>query len=179
MFRFKKISFFAIFRLSAVHVYFSSTIRIQKYTGFKKPAVLRCLDDPQICSSNVFFINNQDPKLRLNPHQKHNNFGSTTLLCTVGSGSIWNGLGNIQIHKLRNAGWGAFSLAYPVSISILTQWERTVYMYIRNRDDFWVVIISVDSFCTAGMAEQNLSSCRFCHNWGLFPRDRLKSGRIG
>jgi hypothetical protein len=127
MFRFKKISFFAIFRLFAVHVYFSSTIRIQKYTGFKKSAVLRCLDDLQIYSSNVFFINNPDPKLKLNPHRKNNNFGSTTLRCTVGSGSIWNGLGNIQIRKLRNARWGAFSLAYPVSISILPK-ENVQYI---------------------------------------------------
>jgi hypothetical protein len=56
-------------RLSAVHLYFSSTIRIQKCTGFKKSSLLRCLDDLQICSSKVFFKDNpdSDPKLRLKP----------------------------------------------------------------------------------------------------------------
>jgi hypothetical protein len=42
-----------------------------------------------ICSSNVFFINNPDPKLRLTPDPKkkknYNNFGSTTLV----SRDIW------------------------------------------------------------------------------------------
>jgi hypothetical protein len=65
-----KKSFFAMFRLSAVHMYFSSTIRIQKCAGLKKSAFLQCLDDLQICS-NVFFIKNPDmnpdPKLRLQP----------------------------------------------------------------------------------------------------------------
>jgi hypothetical protein len=58
-----------MFRLSAVHMYFSSTIQIQKCTGFKKSSFLRCLDDLQLCSSNVFFIDNPDPdpKLRLKP----------------------------------------------------------------------------------------------------------------
>jgi hypothetical protein len=54
-----------MFRLSAVHTYFSSTIQIEKFTGFKKSAFLRCLDDLQICSSNVFFINDPNPELGL------------------------------------------------------------------------------------------------------------------
>jgi hypothetical protein len=52
-------------------MYFSPTIQIQKCTGFKISAFLRCLDDLQICSSNVFFINNPNPdpdkKLKLKP----------------------------------------------------------------------------------------------------------------
>jgi hypothetical protein len=54
-----------MFKLSAVHMYFSSTIRIQKCTGFKQPAFLQCLKDLQ----NVFFIDNPDPdpKLMLKP----------------------------------------------------------------------------------------------------------------
>ncbi len=56
-----------MFRLSAVHMHFSSTFVIQKFTDFYKSAFLRCLDDLQICSSNVFFINNPDPELRLKP----------------------------------------------------------------------------------------------------------------
>jgi hypothetical protein len=57
-----------MFRLSAVHMcFFISTIWIRKCTGFRKSSFLRCLDHLQICSSNVFFIDNQDPdpKLRL------------------------------------------------------------------------------------------------------------------
>jgi hypothetical protein len=65
-------------------MYFSSTIRIKKCTGFKRSAFLRCLFDLQICSSNVFFINNPDPdtKLRLKADPKKNHFGSTTLILT-------------------------------------------------------------------------------------------------
>ncbi len=45
---------------------------------------MRCLDDLQICSSDVFFINNPDLILGLKPDpdlkkKKINNFGSTTL----------------------------------------------------------------------------------------------------
>jgi hypothetical protein len=47
MYRFLKISFFAMFRLSAIQMYFSSTIRIQKCTGLKIHLFLRCLDDLQ------------------------------------------------------------------------------------------------------------------------------------
>jgi hypothetical protein len=63
-----------MFKLSAVHMYFSSTIRIQKCTGFKQPAFLRCLKDLQ----NVFFIDNPDPDPKLmlkpdpNPDKKKN-----------------------------------------------------------------------------------------------------------
>jgi hypothetical protein len=62
-------------RLSAGHMYFSSTIRIQKSTHFKKSAFLRCVDSPHICSSNVFFINNSDPdqKLGLKPDPEEKN----------------------------------------------------------------------------------------------------------
>jgi hypothetical protein len=69
-----------MFRLSAVYMYFSSTIRIEKCTGFKKSSFFHRLDDLQICSSNVFFIDNPDPdeKLRLKLDPK-NYFGSTTL----------------------------------------------------------------------------------------------------
>jgi hypothetical protein len=63
---FKKNTFFAMFSLSAVQMYFSSTIRFQKCTDFKKSAFLRCLDDLQF---KLFFINNPDldPKLILKP----------------------------------------------------------------------------------------------------------------
>jgi hypothetical protein len=72
---------FAMFRTSAVHMYFSSTIWIQKCTGFRKSAFLLCLDDLQICNSNVFFINNPNliPKLGLHLVPKKS-FGSTTLI---------------------------------------------------------------------------------------------------
>ncbi len=36
-----------MFRLSAIQMYFSSSIRIQKCTGLKKSSFLRCLDDLQ------------------------------------------------------------------------------------------------------------------------------------
>jgi hypothetical protein len=79
-----------MFRLSAVHMYFSSTIPIQvcRYK-FKKIIFLLCLNDLQICSSNVFFINNPDPdpKLRLkpdpNPEKNNYYFGSTTLIILI------------------------------------------------------------------------------------------------
>jgi hypothetical protein len=61
-------------------MYFSSTIWIQKCTDFKKSAFLRCSDDLQFCSSNVFFINNLDPELGLKPDPEKINFGSTTLV---------------------------------------------------------------------------------------------------
>jgi hypothetical protein len=72
-----------MFRLSAVDtgMHFSSTIRIQKCTDFKKYAFLQCLDDLQICSSNVFFINNPDPESRLkidpDPKNKNNRIHNT------------------------------------------------------------------------------------------------------
>jgi hypothetical protein len=40
-----------MFRLSAVHMYFSSTIQIHKCTDVKKSDFLLCLNDIQICSS--------------------------------------------------------------------------------------------------------------------------------
>jgi hypothetical protein len=70
-------------RLYAVHMHFSSAIRIQKCKGFKKSALLRCLDDLQSCSSKVFFTGNldPDPKLSLQSDpEKKSFFGSTTLV---------------------------------------------------------------------------------------------------
>jgi hypothetical protein len=52
----------------------------------KKSAFLRCLDDLQILSSNVYFINSPDPdpklRLQLDPGET-NYFGFTTLTTSV------------------------------------------------------------------------------------------------
>ncbi len=52
-------------RLYAVHMHFSSAIRVEKCKGFIKSALLRWLDDLQSCSSKVFFIGNMDPDPKL------------------------------------------------------------------------------------------------------------------